>query len=152
MIERMNDICRNEKVKIDKKTISTLLELSEGDMRRAIMTLQNISYFSNKKIENDYVYHVMGYVPEEKCNEIIKACRKGEVKDIIELSKEITRRGYPIANLIIQLKDLILENPNLSDEYKSKMVIETTLHQRNLLENGNEQIQLLDYLLKIKSC
>lgn len=44
IIERLNHISTKENIKIGQKCIDTIANISEGDVRRAIMTLQNLKY------------------------------------------------------------------------------------------------------------
>ena len=101
MIKKLNDIAKKEKMILSQDIINTIIEVSNGDMRKAIMMLQNLKYlyeykkdlncpfgdisiekmnfasfFNRKKkvsseIEKSDIYEIAASISIEKANEII---------------------------------------------------------------------------------
>ncbi|XP_067053406.1 replication factor C subunit 4-like [Acropora muricata] len=86
-------ICREENVKCDNKAIHELIQISEGDMRKAIIYLQS-------------AYRLKG---EDTV----------EAKDITEIAGEIIAEGHAAAQIINQVHDRIVEMIELNDHQKS---------------------------------
>lgn len=58
MLGRLEEICREEKVNCNNQSLSALIKWCNGDMRRAITTLQSCARFKNdgeEITENDII-------------------------------------------------------------------------------------------------
>jgi DNA polymerase III delta prime subunit len=62
ILERLSFICKEENVKCDDKTLNTLVEMSGGDMRKAITSLQSCAKLkgSGNPISIENVLEVTG--------------------------------------------------------------------------------------------
>ena len=49
MISKLNEIAAKESMELSEKILSTIIDVSNGDMRKAIMLLQNLKYLYNYK-------------------------------------------------------------------------------------------------------
>jgi replication factor C subunit 2/4 len=150
--ERLLKIAKTENIKIGKDEIITLTEISGGDMRQAIMNLQNINYFcsfSKNKITREEIYIRLGYAIDSDCEDMLKICLENDLQKIVKLSKTIIGNSYPVINIIKQLNNLILSKDKLTDDKKCQIIFSTNYHQKNLLKNGDEYLQLLGFLCDI---
>jgi len=79
MVKKLTEIAENEKMKLNNENYQTIIEISNGDMRKAVVILQNIKYLYNlnqikhKKL-NDMTVNELKAVPllvksEESNNE-----------------------------------------------------------------------------------
>lgn len=66
---RLEIICKAEKLQCDDKVLNILVEKCDGDMRRAITTLQSCFRLSGKKpIIMEDVYEVLGVIAQRQIN------------------------------------------------------------------------------------
>ena len=65
MVSKLNEIASKEEMNLSKKILNTLIDVSNGDMRKAIMLLQNLKYLYNFKNSLDKPFSEM-QLPELK--------------------------------------------------------------------------------------
>jgi len=99
--ERLNMICERENIAVESpKVLDLLIEITEGDLRRSINTLQTCYSFvkgSNSPLSLDDIQKVSGVVPDKVIAAIynkIKASRG--YSDIQDLSQNLILDGYDV--------------------------------------------------------
>lgn len=154
--KRLTHIAKCEKMNINEIAIDTITKLSDGDMRKSIMLLQNIKYIKldNSSIAKEDVLNMACCVTKETLDKVQMTCitdKEINSEEILELTKKIRSLGYPIQNTIKQIDEMIIYNDELDDKMKSKICIEITKIQRNLADGADEFLQLLNLFTSIKS-
>ena len=83
MTKRLQYIATNENVNITKEALQRISSISNGDMRKGIMLLQNLSY-QNEKITTNSVLEMANMVPINILNNIVDACiNNKKIKQVI---------------------------------------------------------------------
>ena len=174
LIKRLKLIAHKEKININDDYFSKIVNTSEGDARRAIMTLQNIKYIINKG--NTLLPEVNKgntLLPEvNKGNTLLPEVNKGNTLNIDDLLgitsnnileniwnkiinnniEEILLLTRMIKNKCININDLLnythykILNSKIKDSEKSKLLIIVTNTETTLIEGGDEFLNIL-YLL-----
>lgn len=179
MLKKLSDISVMENIELKEDIINTIIDLANGDMRKAIMILQNVKYlydFKNflKKSVNKMslpelkifnhvnlgcykdrvtvqdIYKIASYLDIDQINNIIN--NTINCKNIYELSgvaKDIIALGYPIDNILFQLNNNILHSEKFTDEHKASIIYNSGNIFLKIRECANEYIQLLSYLTYI---
>ena len=154
---KLKEIANNEKVNIDNKSINTIIDVSNGDMRQAIMLLWNLNFISKfkGKITPEIVNETADIIPNDIMNELWNFCLLN-VKDkkttkIINVAKKIKSLGYPINTLINQLNKKVIYDNMIDDEKKSLICMHLASTHKILNHGADEYIQLLNTLTFIKS-
>jgi len=149
--ERLSAISRLENINIDDKCINRISEISDGDCRKAIMILQNSKYIM--KIKNNITPEdyddLTGTTNIKYLEEIWNNIINSNIYEINTLTKSVLNNGVNINNLLIFLKNKILES-KISDDNKSTLIIEILNINTKLLEKANEYLQLV-YLFSLIS-
>ena len=70
IIEKIKYVSKQEKLKIDKKSINVIADISNGDLRKSINLLQSIS-MRNKIINDDLCYEMSGLPNIKVINKIL---------------------------------------------------------------------------------
>jgi len=156
MIKRLNFIAQNENIAINNTVIKTISNIVDGDMRKAIMLLQNLKYMEKfkKKITVSDIYDMVGYMPIKILNKIQQICifdKNTDFKKIIKLTQYIKLNGYPIHNIIKQIQHIIKNNDDLTDNMKSLICMHFATTEKRLIDKGNEYLQLLSVMMCIRS-
>lgn len=148
IIEKLKIISESEKILVDDSCLDTIVNLSEGDVRRSIMTLQNLKYIMNykKKITPIDIIQITGGVEKSQFKNFWNVCSTGKVKEIRDLALKIKREGYPIRIILSHIQECIMQN-KLNDIKKSKISLELCNTDRRLMEGSDEYIQILNILL-----
>lgn len=128
IVNKLKQICKEEKVSVDDKVLTEIARLSDGGLRDAINTLdQLLSYKMNGWIIKD-VYDINGTVSYDEINELLLCMLNRENKEIINFVEKINNQGKNITKfieeLIMFLKDiLIFNNTNKKNDNVEKQNI-----------------------------
>lgn len=156
MESKLIEISQKENFHVDNKIISVIIEISNGDLRKAIVTLQRVKYIYNKKnITIEEVYKYINYIPKSLIMNIWNKCtiinnKNTGVKDMIILADFIKHSGYSIRSVLEQLRSVIIYDNKISEKNKSLIFIKLGAVEKKLIECADEYIQLLNILTYIK--
>ena len=175
IINKLNEICTKESMDLSNGILNAIIDVSNGDMRKAIMLLQNLKYLydfknsmdkplddmeinnlkmiqtrmaiKNNKITLSDIYEIAAYISMEKAHNMINQLLScNSIIEITNLGKTIIAMGYPIDNILIQLNKAVLETEKLDDDQKSQIINYSGKIFYKIKECANEYIQLADYL------
>ena len=152
MTEKLTAIASNENMKINKEALTEISSVSNGDMRKAIMLLQNLNYL-NKQIDINDVYEMSSMMPMDKLKNIINISINN-IKNTAEiklLTNEFIVNGYPLNIILTQLTELIVKDPNINDKMKAVICLHIANTERRLIDGADEYLQLLSIFMCIKT-
>lgn len=149
---RLEYIASNEKINIDKDALTTISTVTNGDMRKAIMLLQNLNYLNKKIVSND-VFTLANIVPPAKIQQIINICSniKSTSNKLKNLVDEFTMNGYPLNILLSQLVDSVAKSTILTDKQKSCICYHISTTEKRLIDGADEYLQLFSVFMCINS-
>lgn len=149
---KLSDIAKNESICIAPECIQILVDISEGDLRKSIMILQNTKYIMlhKKTITPDDIIQISGGIDETKFKQIWNKCLSGNLSDMMNLTKYISREGYLVSNILQYFTKQLLVS-YMSDICKSKIAIQISNCEKRLIEGGDEYLQILHILLFINA-
>lgn len=151
VINKINVISKNEKMNIDEKCAEKIYEISEGDLRRAIMILQNTKYIiNNKNITTDDIIKITGGVENVHLKNFWKICCTGNCLDIRNLALRLQRQGYQVRYILNHLKFCVTTS-ELNDLQKSKIMLEMCKTDKMLTEGSDEYLNILNILLFVNN-
>lgn len=153
MTKRLKFIAQNEKINITEDALNKISDISNGDMRKGIMLLQNLSY-QNEKIAVNGVLSMANMVPNDILHDIIVACICNKNKKTLDLRNKVNEliiNGYPVNILLSQLVDYIITNDKLTDKMKAMICYHISLTEKRLVDGSDEYLQLLSVFMCIKS-
>ena len=94
--ERLRKICGEEKIEHSDESIKTLIEVSQGDMRRAITLLQSSAQYNQMKVQSEIIFDVAGRLPDRLVQEFAKAM--GSTKfDELDVSSTRASSNFTVA-------------------------------------------------------
>lgn len=145
---RIKLIASKEQLTLTANGLNALVDVSNGDCRRAINYVQSCGTVS-KKIDQEIVFRVAGEVPPEKIKLILQTAIEGQLQLAIKLLKELIKDyGLSGRNIIKNIHNQIYDL-NISEILKieiSKLLAE---FEYRLSQGGTEEIQLIALLAKI---
>lgn len=152
--KRLKIISSIEGIKINSECLDKIIELSEGDVRKAIMKLQNAKYITNykKKISVQDIIDINGAIDtnDDMFKKMWKICSNGTLNDIQNLAQLLIRNSIPYYNVLLHLTTSVLKS-DLSDKIKSRITIELSYTDRKLTEGCDEYVQIYNIMLYINS-
>jgi len=141
LIELVNKIEINEKLKIDNETKQYLAELSKGDVRKVLNTLQAAASI-NKHITNEGIDEIIDFVNPKEVEEMIELARKGEfMKSRDIMIKLRTIRGLSGLEILKELYRIILRI-DVNPKIKIKFIDKIAAVEFRLVEGSDEELQL----------
>lgn len=154
LVGRLRMIAEKENVQVSDEAFQSVIDTSEGDLRRAITTLQSAAKLraesgSDKMLEesniskND-ICDIAGVVPDKWIDKLLDVCRNNSFENLESYVNDITCEGFSGAQLIHQLHDRIVVSDDFSDLQKSAMCEKLAICSSRLLEGANEYLQLVD--------
>lgn len=151
--ERLKYIAKQENVEYQDGTIEKILNISSGDLRRAITLLQSaskrITYANIDEINPLQIEELAGVVPTPILNDMIKEVAKKDINSLTSFVDGFIKSGWSGVAVVGQLHDYYIKSDDYDTEFKNSVswiLFETD----SKLSNGtNEHIQLLGLLVKI---
>ena len=176
MLKRLRFISEKEDMDIKDSVYNDIIDVSGGDMRKALIILQNVKHLYNfnkiinkdmkdmtyhelnfalkikvnvgkREITDHDIYHIAGTISRSDAVNILTECIGLKyIKEINCMAKKIIRMGYPIDNIISQLNKTILAYNGLSDVVKAMILRSSGDILYKIKSCGNDYIQLIRYL------
>lgn len=149
MISKLKSISTNENINISYDTLECVSEISNGDLRKGILTLQNIKYIKNNIGVNDLIckndiYEVCKYISQENMDKFILEIKtNGNILNIIKITKEIINKGYIFNSIINKITQYVIFNDDYDDKLKANILFEMSIIEKSINDGANEYIQLL---------
>ncbi|MBY9004674.1 MAG: replication factor C small subunit [Candidatus Lokiarchaeota archaeon] len=146
--ERVKYVASQENLSLTPDGLSSLVQVSHGDCRRAINYLQSCGTIS-KEIDQETVFRVAGEVPSNKTTNILKAALQGKLQLSIKLLEEIVNE-YGLSGINI-IKNIYRELYDLEISEDKKIELSKILaeFEYRLSQGATEEIQLKALLAKI---
>jgi replication factor C subunit 2/4 len=150
IFKKLKEISVNENINILDKAINIISKISNGDLRKSILLLQNLKYIDKKNIDDNDIYNICNYITSDKINIYIEQLKNNNINNIINVTKNIINNGY-IFNSIINELIIYITNSNIKDNIKAKFLFEISNIEKNINEGADEYIQLLKILNNISN-
>jgi len=153
MIPKFITIVQNEGLEIEPDALDEIAKpnITNGDMRKAITTLQKLKYLQ-KKITVDDVREISNCVPEHFLDQGMLLCfSECNIKEINDFTNKIFRTAYPIQDVLMDITERIINDDNLNDLDKSKICMHLSKVEKRLLDGSDEYLQLLSVFMCIRA-
>lgn len=154
LINKLGWISNNENIKINDLALESIGNISNGDLRKSILMLQNIKYLKKnvnfnitQEITKDDIYEICKYISNDKMTKYINEIRtNNNIINVINITKEIINNGYVFNSIMTKISDYIIENTEINDSQKAKVLFEISFIEKNINDGADEYIQLLKLL------
>ncbi|KAM6921205.1 replication factor C subunit 4 [Xenentodon cancila] len=141
--ERLLEICGKENLKYSKESIAALVQVSEGDLRKAITFLQSVARLStDKEITFGAVIEIAGVVPSKMIDTLLQICFRGTFESLEVALKNTVDEGYAATQTVSQLLDAVIEQ-DLTDKQKSAVTEKMAVVSKCLSDGADEYLQML---------
>ena len=120
---RIKEICKKEKIKIEDDAISLIAKLSDGGLRDSISLLDQLIAYTEEKITVDDVNDVYGVISKDEIFELLQKIFNKELNKSFEIVNQLDENGKNLTKIIEQLIEYIkntLIYLNDSDFFKDK--------------------------------
>lgn len=138
--EIINNIAKNEKIKVDEKTINLLCEVSEGDVRKMENILQSCASISSN-ITDKVIYEIISLAEPKEIKDILKIARKDFLTARNKLLDVMLKRGLSGLDIMKQISREIWDL-DIDDKEKIKLIDKCGETEFRIVEGSDEFIQL----------
>jgi len=145
--ERIRMICDSENLTLkDDDAFKLLIDSSEGDMRKAITTLQSCSRLNTNITERD-IFEVSGTIPNSWIDRLVnKVGKSGSFDKVDDFVKDLSAEGFSITRIISQVHDTVVGSDKMTDHQKSAICEKLAVSEARLLDGASEYLQMLDII------
>ncbi|CDH13227.1 probable Replication factor C subunit 2 [Zygosaccharomyces bailii ISA1307] len=152
-MSRLKEIAQKEAVPYQEDAMHRILEISSGDMRKAITLLQSaakrLGFENLEKITAQEVEELAGLVPALVVQEMVEIVSKGNINDIIDYVSEFVKNGWSAVTLLNQLHDYYIPSDEYGTEFKNRISLLLFDADAKLSNGTNEHLQILNLLVQI---
>ena len=155
MIDKLKSISLNEDININYEALECITDISNGDLRKGILMLQNVKYSKNnisseKIINKNDIYNISKYISQDNMNKyILNIKSNGNILNIIKITEEIINNGFIFNSVINKIIQYVILDDNLEDKSKANILFEISNIEKNINDGANEYIQLLKLITMI---
>jgi len=148
MRDQLKRIIAAESLEVEDSAVTSILRLSEGDMRRAINILQSCS--SDKKITEDTIYSITHSIQPENISKIIQDSLNGKFIDARTNLIALIKSGYSGEDIIRDMARQMY-TLELPEKIKIKLIEKIGEFEWRIARGGTPQIQLEALLAQLSS-
>ncbi|KAI8325439.1 P-loop containing nucleoside triphosphate hydrolase protein [Martensiomyces pterosporus] len=148
-VARVDEVARLENVNCREGAVEALVDSAEGDLRRAMMSLQSASRMAQKgALDADMVAALVGVIPKNVIEGLRAIWGSSSAKEIQDAVDELIYNGFPASQVLAQLHDLAMEDQQLSSLQKSKIAVLMATTDLALSDGADEQLQILNLMMQ----
>jgi len=155
LVKRLELISEKEEVKVSDDGMDAIIQTSEGDLRKAITSLQSCARLkSEEEVSKDDVYEISGVIPEKYIEGLLEVCQLNSYDRLQAFVDDLICEGFSGHQLINQIHDQVVVNSCLTDSQKSAICEKLAVSEHCLLEGADEYLQIMSvatHMMKVVS-
>lgn len=155
-LSRLELVANSEHIKLETGVAQQVLDISSGDLRKAITYLQSAARLAstgndNACITKEYILQVGGVVSDHIIDEIVAVLSTKNTTNIIDKTRDVILEGFSAQQLLDQLHDKFILNDNTSSLVKNSVSQILFSTDKKLNNGSDEHIQLLNCFLQMSA-
>jgi replication factor C subunit 2/4 len=151
LLARLQYICQEEGVDIEDDALETLVQVSGGDMRKALTSLQSAHRLCIGKVSAQTFFDLSGDVPAEIIENLWTACQSTNFEERERFVETLARDGYAAHATLRQLLERVGGDAEVNSLMKAKIALRMAEVDKNLIDGASDKLQLLNTASYISS-
>lgn len=153
VINKLKTIALAENINITDDALQTISYISNGDLRKSILTLQNVKFSQFDKInliaEKEHIHAMCNFMSKKEAINYFNLIKQNKnLPYIMNVTDDIIKRGYIFNSILLNIIDYLLNDcDNIPDSKKAKIIFKISDVEKFLNQRANEYVQLLNILL-----
>ncbi len=98
ILERLQMVCKAEKIQADEGALGALAQAAEGSLRDALSLLDQVIAACGEQLEEGRVRQLLGVVPVRLLREMVKTLHAADSRRVLELVSQLASEGYELAH------------------------------------------------------
>jgi replication factor C subunit 2/4 len=128
------------------QTLSEILRISGGDMRKAITFMQSASVLYDKEITEARVVEISGIFPDADLERTMQAIKAGTLDGARRQAESIIASGYSINGVLERISDAVISDSGFNSYAKAAITEKIAIAEKRLADGADEDLQLQDVL------
>ena len=142
IMDKLKYICSKENFICSNTILNKIINISRGDLRKAINLLQKCYNSYGDKFNLDLLDELSGHIPEDRFNQLMYAIFNKDINLVDKYINQITFDGYSLVNQILPIHNYII-NSTLTSSQKSNIICKIAEIDQNLIKSCDEFIQFM---------
>lgn len=139
--DKLSEICKSEKLKIDKAAKDAIVSLSGGDMRKVLNILESAS-LAHSKITDTDIYNCTGRPSPEDVEIIMQSLLKDDAKKAYTTFSDVKyKKGLTLEDLVRDLHKAVMK-AEIPEKRKIFVVLRLGEIEQRVAVGCNENIQV----------
>lgn len=101
--EKLEYVCKEEKIKIDDEVLVNIALLSDGGLRDALGLLDKLTSYTDKKITMDDFVSINGIISDKQLGDFVSNIMNGNVSGVLECINNFDNDGKNLIQIITQI-------------------------------------------------
>lgn len=142
-VDRLANIAADEGVLVADGTLARLIELADGDLRRAITMLQSAAFLSPMGgVNRAQVEEMAGIVPSGDIDRLVAVVRGNDFSEVQQSVRALLAQGRAAAQVLMQLSEGVMAT-QVSDAVKARIHTRIALCDEQLTSGSDEYLQII---------
>ncbi len=152
IIKTLNKICTDKKITCDENVVNEIALNSEGDLRKAILSLQNLYLYV---LPNHHItiteYNTCSTKPSSKLiQEMIYLCIKKDIKQSFAVLEKLLNQGYDCSDIIVFIYKECASSTTMNLDISTKVKYLKLIGDYHMkIIKGTSKIQLYALLISL---
>jgi len=142
------DISSKEKVALSEDGLKAILEVSRGDLRKAVNVLQAAAS-AGEKVTEEIVYLVLGSAKPGEVEALVKLSAQGKLDEARRMLRKMLYEEGVSGEEVIKLLHGQIFNLNIPEEAKVRLIDYAGEIEYRLTQGADEEVQLTSLLAKM---
>ena len=142
MVSHLETIAKKEQFDISLTDLNSIVNFSNGDMRKAINSLEMAYYFMT---DDNGLDVVINHIPECIIVQVWKTIISGSYNNLDQLLLSLINHGYDCRSLLESIVESSMKI-NLSDDNLATLILQISISENALIRGSSEYVELLNIL------
>ena len=101
--EKLEYVCKEEKIKIDDEVLENIAILSDGGLRDALGLLDKLTSYTDKKITMEDFVSINGIISNKQLDEFVSSIMNGDIAGVLNSINDFDNDGKNLIQVITQV-------------------------------------------------
>ena len=101
--EKLEYVCKEEKIKIDDEVLENIAILSDGGLRDALGLLDKLTSYTDKKITMEDFVSINGIISNKQLDEFVSSIMNGDIAKVLSSINDFDNDGKNLIQVITQV-------------------------------------------------
>jgi replication factor C subunit 2/4 len=144
---QLNKICKKEKINITNKSINKIIDYCDGDLRKAINTLQRLKFLSVNEINDDILNDISIKINLKDFSNLINKLETNiSYQNIINITRFFMKNGYGGNIILREMSKKIISTSKLNELQKSMIFLKLSKLDHLLNNGSDEELIIINFL------